>query len=509
MIGLISQQFSQQQIAEPIVTSAQMQAIESRMFAAGMPVAALMEKASLQISQRIQQLFPPPRRVGVVFGAGHNGGDALVVARELHWLGYQVMIYSTGNGFKDLTTQHYQYAISIGIPRVSQIREFQNCDLILDGMFGFNLDREMNKSLINTVNEINNLQIPIISIDLPSGIHADTGAVLGAAIQASLTFCLGLWKGAFVQEQSLPYLGKVELLGFDIPLSDIQAVVGTPCPTQMMTSPQADRYLPHQRPVVTHKYQQGHLLLVVGSWQYAGAAILAGLGARASGVGMLSIAVPHYLKLAVLQHLPDAIIIGCPETSNGTIKHLPGLDWSKYTAIAGGCGLTTEPIGVIDSLLEQNLPLVLDADGLNILAGLPPERWQKRPAPTILTPHGGEWRRLFPEPSNRLTGVKQQAAQAQTIILSKGTRTIISDGDRTWVINNGTSALARGGSGDVLTGLIGGLVAGAAPGTSLLDVVASANWWHAQAGSLAEQERGMAGVDALTLSKYLIPAIQR
>jgi ADP-dependent NAD(P)H-hydrate dehydratase / NAD(P)H-hydrate epimerase len=494
---------------EPIVTIAQMQAIESRIFAAGMPVTALMEKVGGIITQRFQQLFPLTSypQVGVVFGSGHNGGDALVVARELHLRGYQVIIYSPGNGFKDLTTQHYQYATSLGIPRVAQIGELKNCDLILDGLFGFNLDRPLNNSLINIITEINSLKIPIISIDLPSGIHADTGAALGAAIQASHTFCLGLWKCAFAQEQALPYMGQAELLSFDIPLADIQAITGKPSPIQIMTSQDAAEYLPRHRLLTTHKYQQGHLLLVVGSWQYAGAAILAGLGAQATGVGLLSIAVPHYLKLSVLHYLPDALIIGCQETTNGAIKHLPDLDWSKYTAIAGGCGLTTEPIGVIDSLLEQNLPLVLDADGLNILAQLPIDRWQHRLAPTIITPHAGEWRRLFPLPTNRLVEVQQQAAQTKTIILSKGARTIISNGDRTWVINNGTPALARGGSGDVLTGLIGGLVAAAAAKTNLLDTVASANWWHAEAGSLAAQERGLAGVDALTLTKYLIPAI--
>jgi ADP-dependent NAD(P)H-hydrate dehydratase / NAD(P)H-hydrate epimerase len=491
-----------------IVSIAQMQAIESRMLAAGMPVAALMEKSGLRITQRILQLFPPPQRVGFVVGAGHNGGDALVVARELFWCGYEVLIYSPGNGFKDLTTQHYQYALNIGISRIANIRDLKTCDLLVDGLFGFNLDRLINSSLINTINEINALQIPIISIDLPSGIHADTGEALGAAIQARHTFCLGLWKWAFVQDRALPYFGQAELLRFDIPPADIQAVIGKNSSVQMMTRQIADRYLPHQRSVLTHKYQQGHLLLVVGSWQYAGAAILAGLGAQASGVGLLSIAVPNSLKLALLQHLPDAIIIGCPETSDGVIKHLPGLDWTKYTAIAAGCGLTTEPIGVIDSLLEQNLPLILDADGLNILANLPLERWQERPTPLILTPHGGEWQRLFPAQVNRLAEVRQRAEQTKTIILSKGARTVISDGDRTWVINNGTPALARGGSGDVLTGLIGGLVAGASVQTQLLDVVASANWWHAQAGSLAAQERGLAGVDALTLSKYLLPAIQ-
>jgi ADP-dependent NAD(P)H-hydrate dehydratase / NAD(P)H-hydrate epimerase len=490
-----------------IVTSAQMQLIESRMFAAGMPVAALMEKVSIRIAQRIQEIYPLPCLVGVVFGAGHNGGDALVVARELYLLGYQVLIYSPGSGFKDLTTQHYNYAKNIGIQQVFHVSDLKKCDLILDGLFGFNLDRPMTNSLISIINEINDMQTPIVSIDLPSGVHADTGDVLGTAIQATYTFCLGLWKGAFAQDQALPYIGKSELLSFDIPQADIQAVLGKNNLIRVMTRSDADRQLPYHRPITTHKYHQGHLLLVVGSWQYAGAAILAGLGAQASGVGLLSIAVPNSLKHILLQYLPDAIIIGCPESSSGAIKHLPGLDWSKYTTVAAGSGLTPEPIGVIGSLLEQNLPLVLDADGINILAKLPTEQWQHRKAPTILTPHGGEWLRLFPAPVNRLTEVREQAANTKTVILSKGARTVISDGDHTWVINNGTPALARGGSGDVLTGLIGGLVAGAPPDAKPLNIVASANWWHAQAGSLAAQERGLAGVDALTLSKYLIPSI--
>jgi ADP-dependent NAD(P)H-hydrate dehydratase / NAD(P)H-hydrate epimerase len=495
---------------EPIVTIAQMQAIESRMFAAGMPVAALMEKVGGRIAQRFQQLFPLKKiqRVGVIFGSGHNGGDALVVARELHWLGYEVMIYSCSDRLKDLTTQHYQYATDIGITTVSHIAELQNCDVILDGLFGFGLDRSLSETLVAKITEINGLQLPIVSIDLPSGIQADTGEILGAAIQASHTFCLGLWKWAFAQDRALPYCGQAELLGFDIPTKDIQAVLGAPSPIQIMTRETADRYLPHQRPLLTHKYQQGHLLLVVGSWQYAGAAILAGLGAKASGVGLLSIAVPNSIKLSLLQHLPDAIIIGCSETAQGAINYLPELNWSKYTAIAGGCGLTTEPISLIESLLDQDLPLLLDADALNILAQLPLERWQQRSSPTIITPHGGEWRRLFPEPmENRLAGVIKQAAQTKAIILSKGARTIISDGTQTWVINNGTPAMARGGSGDVLTGLIGGLIASTAPSTDLIHTVATANWWHAQAGSMAVQERGMAGVDAFTLSQYLTPVI--
>jgi ADP-dependent NAD(P)H-hydrate dehydratase / NAD(P)H-hydrate epimerase len=343
-------------MSEPIVSIAQMQAIEHRLFAAGMPVAALMEKVGGLISRRFQQLFPLTSypRVGVVFGTGHNGGDALVVARELHWCGYEVLLYSPSQQFKDLTAQHYQYITHLGIAPVRNVAELQKCDVILDGLFGFGLDRSLSTELVNVVTTINQLNLPIVSIDLPSGIQADTGKILGAAIVASHTFCLGLWKMAFAQEAALAYLGQAELLSFDIPPADIQAVLGQRNTIQMMTKATADRYLPHHRPLVTHKYQQGHLLLVVGSEKYAGAAILSGLGARASGVGLLSIAVPHSLKLAVLNHLPDAIIIGCPETAQGAINQLPELDWSKFTAVAVGCGLTTEPVEIIKLLLTKD-----------------------------------------------------------------------------------------------------------------------------------------------------------
>ncbi len=516
---------------EPIVSMAQMQAIERRMFDAGLPVAALMEKVSARITQRIQQQFPLAQypQVGVLVGAGHNGGDALVVARELHWQGYDVLIYPISDPvttpFKDLTIQHYRYAISLGLPSVA-LEALATCDVIVDGLFGFGLTRSLSAALITTIAQINQLQVPIVSIDLPSGIHANSGNPLGAAIQAQHTLCLGLWKSAFAQASALPYLGQAELIPFDIPIADIQAIIGTSSPIQMMTQETADRHLPHHRPIVTHKYQQGHLLLVVGSWQYAGAAILAGLGARASGVGLLSIAVPHSIKLAVLQQLPDAIVIGCPETPQGAIAELPDLNGSSYSAIAVGCGMTSEPIAVIESLLDRDVPLILDADALNILAHLPTDRWTQRwiqrSAATILTPHDGEWQRLFPpsgdDPVDRLTDVIKTAAQHQMILLRKGARTIVSDGLHTWVINNGTPALARGGSGDVLTGLIGGLVAtevaknGVAKNpnlthptlTTLTNIVATASWWHAQAGTLAAEARGLAGVDAVTLSEYLL-----
>jgi NAD(P)H-hydrate epimerase len=318
---------------------------------------------------------------------------------------------------------------------------------------------------------------------------------------------LGLWKLAFVQEQAIEYLGKTELIDFDISLADIDRVLGASPILTRMTSDRAISNLPLQRSPVTHKYQQGHLLLIVGSEQYSGAAILSALGARATGVGMLSIAVPKSLKPILLNYLPEALIISCPETEAGTIKSLPDLDLDKYQAIACGCGLTDRPSKIVKQILSANCPIVLDADALNIISKLGTETsLSNRTQPTILTPHIGEFKRLFTKipTANKLVAASAAAQSSGAVVLVKGARTIVAHEGRSIVIPQSTPALARGGSGDVLTGLIGGLIAtDSRLSIDLAEVVATAAWWHSQAGILAATERGDLGVDPVILTEYL------
>lgn len=493
-----------------LVSTEQMQQIESKVFAAGMPVAALMEKVGGLISRRFQVLYPRSRyrRVGILVGMGHNGGDALVVARELYLQGYEVAIYVPSEQLSELTNQHYCYVSSLDVKIVDDARSLADCDAIVDGLFGFGLNREITDNLFDAIELINQLAVPIVSIDLPSGIHGDTGNVLGTAIRATHTFCLGLWKLAFIQEQAIEYLGKTALIDFDLSLADIQSIVGATI--TRMTTDRAIANLPLHRSPVTHKYQQGHLLLIVGSEQYSGAAILASLGARATGVGMLSIAVPKSLKPTLLNYLPEALIIGCPETEAGTIKSLPELDFSKYQAIACGCGLTERPSKIVKQILSANCPIVLDADALNIIAKLGLETVSTRTHPTILTPHIGEFKRLFTKipTANKLVAASAAAQSSGAVVLVKGARTIIAHDGKSIVIPDSTPALARGGSGDVLTGLIGGLIAtDSRLNIDLAEVVATAAWWHSQAGILAARERGDLGVDPLTLTQYLSTVI--
>jgi ADP-dependent NAD(P)H-hydrate dehydratase / NAD(P)H-hydrate epimerase len=543
-IALITQhsglmQNRQEQISQVVVTAGQMRDIEKRIFAVGMPVVALMEKVAGLIARRIPEILSTPlqkadsvpsntplkrgspqvggSRVGILVGPGHNGGDALVVARELHFRGYEVWIYSPFSKLKELTSQHLQYTQSLGIPIYQTIDQLPNSDLLIDGLFGFGLERKLTDSIASAINQLNELSIPIYSIDLPSGLHTDTGEVLGTAIRATHTFCLGLWKLAFFQDQALEYIGKAELIDFDIPLADVEAVLKDVPRIKRITPATALATLPLPRPAVTHKYKEGHLLLICGSRRYAGGAILTGLGARASGVGMLSIGVPESLKSLLVSHLPEALIVGCKETETGAIAQLQfpeKTDVSSFNAIACGPGLTRDATPIVQEVINSDRPLILDADGLNILAEMGAiATLKKRLAVTVLTPHTGEFQRLFPDvtdaKNDRVKAVQEAAAQSGAIVLLKGARTAIATPQgAVWIVPESTPALARGGSGDVLTGLLGGLLAQAATKQiPVEDIVATAAWWHSQAGIIAAQERTELGVDAFTLTQYLLKVL--
>lgn len=496
----------------PIVTADQMRRIESQLFAAEMPVAALMEKVAGRIVQRIlaSPVGARSHRIGILVGPGHNGGDALVVARELMLMGRTICLYLPVSKCKPLTEQHRTYAAYLQIPTVATVAELTGCDLVIDGLFGFGLTRPIEGELAAMITALNESQTPVISIDLPSGIHTDTGAVLGVAVQATETLCLGLWKRACFQESALPFLGAVQLVEFGIPPQAIAAELGPNPPQQVFTAAHARASLPLPRPPVTHKYQQGHLLLICGSRRYGGSAVLAALGARASGVGMLSIAVPESLASLLVAQVPEALILTCPETATGAIASLPtDCDLSRYDAIAFGPGLTQDAPDFLTQVLTVAVPLLLDADGLNLLAQREAiATLQTRPAPTILTPHLGEFRRLFPDLDGRDRCLAPSAAATQSgaIILLKGARTAIAHPDGSlWIIPDSTPALARGGSGDVLTGLLGGLLT--QPTATLHNITATAAWWHAQAGRLAAQTVSELAVDPLTLAQTLPKAI--
>ncbi|MGB3572933.1 MAG: NAD(P)H-hydrate dehydratase [Phormidesmis sp.] len=548
-----------QAIESYLVTAEQMQQIEGQMFDAGMPVAALMEKVAGRLVKWFIRHYCKCEgvegvaygRICVLAGPGHNGADALVMARELHHLGFEVDICQPIADGKPLTNQHASYAKSLGIRLLSALPSLAEYGAVIDGLFGFGLGRPIAGDLADIVDQVNQQSTPVYSIDLPSGIHTDTGRVMGAAIEATRTACLGLWKRAFMQEAALKYLGECDLISFDIPLAAIETVVGkSPAVRRLIKSQMMPILLPN-RSATMHKYTAGHLLLIAGSHQYGGAAMLAGLGAIASGVGMLTLAVPDSIRLTLLPQLPGALIVGCKETADGAIAELPDtIDLGKYDAIAFGPGLTPTAPGLLTAVLNANCPILLDADGLNLLAKTNVvQTLQSREKTTVLTPHVGEFKRLFSEIYNELADqtlpgempgeiAARAARESGAIVLLKGPRSAIASAQNLWFNPESSSALARGGSGDVLTGLMGGLLAARARAfaddklscddlsskkrsdqannNNLRDnlnsyffpAVAGAVWWHSQAALYASEQYSVLGVDPLQLAHSLDPALR-
>ncbi|PSR19056.1 bifunctional ADP-dependent NAD(P)H-hydrate dehydratase/NAD(P)H-hydrate epimerase [filamentous cyanobacterium CCP3] len=505
-----------------VVSAEQMRAIEGQLFEAGMPVAALMEKVAGRIAAWVIQHFPRQRypRVAAIAGPGHNGGDALVVARELAAQGYGVQVYSPISRLKPLTADHLRYIDYLGIAIAETVTALEPCDLLLDGLFGFGLERPIEGAIAEVVAAINGLDCPVVSIDLPSGLHTDTGAVLGTAVKATHTLCLGLWKRAFCQDGALAYLGQSHLIDFDIPSATVAAELEALPPVRRATLTTVRGKLPLPRPPATHKYRVGHLLLVAGSRSYAGAALLTALGARASGVGMLTLAVPESLRLMVVTQIPEALVVGCPETDGGAIARLPDdLDLSRYDAIACGPGLSRQAMAAVEAVLDSDAPLLLDADGLNLLSERGcTDTLASRVAPTVLTPHRGEFKRLFPDQlaASDDAGAAAVAAACQSgaVVLLKGACTAIAHpSGELWYVPESTPALARGGSGDVLTGLVGGLLAQTESDTAgdrlelARDAALAGAWWHGQAARAAAGDRTVLGVDGTQLAQYLNPVL--
>ncbi|MEO0348610.1 MAG: NAD(P)H-hydrate dehydratase [Cyanobacteria bacterium P01_A01_bin.15] len=513
-------------IQQACVTAAQMQAVEARLFDAGFPVAALMEKVAGRIVdywlERWPQELPQNQKVGVMVGPGHNGGDALVVARELYLQGYEVSIYAPFERCKPLTADHGRYCRHLGLPWYQTLAELpgflnqgestgqRRCDRILDGLFGFGLSRPITGEIAAAINLINQSNIPVVSIDLPSGIHTDSGAALGTAIRAETTLCLGLWKRACLQEVAQPYLGQTKLIDFDLPPADIKAVLGPMPAVQRLTDKRAHQALPLERSPIAHKYTVGQLLVIAGSRQYAGAALLTAQGAMASGVGMVTLVVPASLRLVAIAQLPGALVMGADETSTGAIASLPPLTLDRYDTVACGPGLAE--VSWLPAVLASPGPLLLDADGLN---GSTAAQLAQRQPPTVITPHPGEFKRLFPALTASHDGALDASQGSGLTVVLKGSKvTIATAAGRLWINPHSTPALARGGSGDVLTGLMGGLIAQrvaqvATPNKSeaITDGVLGAVWWHAQAGRYAQQQRTVLGVDPLELARCLNPAL--
>ncbi|MDH3380387.1 MAG: NAD(P)H-hydrate dehydratase [Gammaproteobacteria bacterium] len=489
------------------------------------PGLELMERAGREVAQFILERFPKQGfKASIFVGPGNNGGDALVVARHLSEEGRACSLHymsSPEDYTMDALKNYHRVQQRLGQYRklreinstrpdwVSVVqRDFADATVVVDGLFGTGLSRSLEGRAAEIVTLINSSRLPVVSIDIPSGIHSDTGEVLGQAVRATYTITMGCPKVGMLFHPGKSYVGELEVADIGFPDEVVQA---NSLGMYLLDREDASRRLP-ARPPSGHKYEMGVVLLVAGSRAYTGAAVLAAEAALRSGCGMVYVAVPEGIRQTVQIGLREAIVIPLPETVEGTIavKARSALEnhLEKADVLVVGPGLTTHEETVrfvIDLVGDHTRPLVLDADGINAFVGKS-DRLPSLAPRAVVTPHSGELGRVLAsdiprDPLKRIELTRQTARSWGVTIVHKGAPTLIAsaEGD-VWVNYHGSSALATAGSGDVLAGVLGGLLA---QHSSELDAACVACFLHGRAAEFAAGEVGLRSVIAGDLLRYL------
>jgi NAD(P)H-hydrate epimerase len=442
----------------------------------------LMENAGCgTVAAMIRHFGPLVRRQVLVFvGPGNNGGDGLVIARLLLEQGACPRVMSlvdleklSGDAARNLERVR-QLALPLStclneedVPEVERL--VAQSDLLVDALFGLGLRREITGHFAAVIRIINAGSLPVVAVDIPSGLACESGIPQGVSVRAQLTCTYGLPKFAQVELPGKEYVGLLEVVDIGIPAEVVERVGVT---AEWLDHGTVRSLIP-KRGLVSHKGTFGHLLVLAGSLGKGGAAVLCGLGAARSGVGLVTIAAPKVLNAVMQGALPEAMT----EVLSFSSHCLSDTDFEQLlaaargkSAVAVGPGLgTAEETGQLVRKLYQELiqPLVVDADGLNLLAGAV---GVPAAGPRVLTPHPGEMSRLtglstLEIQADRRAVAADYAKRHNVYLVLKGAATVIAAPDGRLAVNStGNPGMAAGGMGDVLTGLIGGLLAqGVAP----------------------------------------------
>lgn len=449
----------------------------------------LMERAAHRCFAWIVAQYPEQNEFVVCCGKGNNGGDGLAIARLLAHQGKSIQVYVLE--FGSLGTPDFQLNLSRlhRYPQVTirfvqqpdQLPSLPESSMVIDALYGSGLNRGLEFLSAAMVETINQSRCTCISIDLPSGLLADGSSVLYPVVRATHTLCLQSYKLAMLLDENEPYLGLVHLLSIGLH-PGFYTHTDTPYYLQLLED---IKTLRPQRARHAHKGNFGHALLLCGQLGKMGAAVLAAKGALRSGLGLLSCQVPSAGTIILQTAVPEAMCI--VDDQQDHISRFPD-DLSVYSAIGIGPGMGTHPnvLALLEKLLSSSTqPLVLDADALNCLA-MRPSLIDRIPNGSVLTPHPKEFARLFGNSANdveRLHKAIDKATRHQVYLVLKGHHTQIVCPDGTVFFNgSGNPGMATGGMGDVLTGILTGLLAQRLP---TQQAVRLGVYLHGLAGNLA------------------------
>ena len=468
----------------------------------GIPAMVLMERAALAVLKEITKRFgeknPAEIRVLILVGVGNNGGDGLALARLLAEKKISTDVWCVGSEEKASEQWKRQREIlryySVPIGSKAPDSEYT---ILVDALFGVGLSREVGGEYAKAIEYFNRRKGYRIAVDVPSGLNADTGRVSGCAVRADLTVTFGFCKRGLVLYPGCEYAGEV--VTADIGITD-RSFFGEE-PAMFYYDEPVSNLLPARAPD-GNKGTFGKVLLVAGSVNMAGAAVLAAKAAYRTGAGMVKVITPSPNRVILQGAVPEALL--------GTTEDLrESLKWADVAAIGPGVGKSEEAKDALRTVIsESGLPLLIDADGLNLLAedaGLQ-KAVTEREGAVILTPHVGELSRLTGESIASLKEdmvfyVKKLAERLHAVVAAKDARTVICGENAATCVNvRGNSGMATAGSGDVLTGVIAGLLA---QKMKPFEAASVGVYVHALAGECAAESLGEYAVMAGDIAEKL------
>lgn len=443
-----------------------MRQAEAGLISAGTPGYTLMRRAGEGAAAFLREWLPGRgiRRVVAVIGRGNNGGDALVAAAAL---GLPAKVCAVSplselRGEAARAAADLPESIPVRVCEALDPEEFQPGDLILDGLLGIGFSGQLRPQFEQFIRVINASALPVVAMDLPSGLNGDTGeAPSGVAVEAALTLTFGLPKRGLFHGEGPRCCGRLRLIDIGVPEEFREEQEGEPCYFWQDAL--------HDFPRVefdTHKMRRGRLLIAAGSREYSGAAVLAARAGLRGGAGLVRLATPGVPPASVPAALILDAVPAAPDGGFGRAsleKLLPLFAGCDAIAAGSGWGRGAERGEMLSALFDFPGALLLDADALNVAAA-EPRRWKRREN-LVITPHPGEAMRLaagfgIDATADRTIFALALAERLGAVTVLKGAFTVVASPDGRWSINSsGTPALATAGSGDVLTGLIGALLA--------------------------------------------------
>src|SRR5688572_27267555 len=491
----------------------------------GIASLVLMENAGRQVVAAIESLYPDlaERNIAVVCGKGNNGGDGFVAARTLQQRGFDVSVFVIGSvaDVKGDARTNLEILGRIGQPVVEVAdetawelhgAEITAHDLIIDALFGTGLSTPLTGFYETVVADINEAGVPIVSIDIPSGMSADTSDLRGDCIDATVTVALGAPKLPLVLPPAESKSGEVVIADIGIP-GDIFDQLDGP-QIELLTREQMRPLLPPREPDA-HKGDFGRVLVVAGSVGKAGAAVLCGQGAMRAGAGLVTVASPQSCQPTIAAHAAEDMTEGLDETADGTVQHSPVDEVVNADAdvTVDGTGLGPGDHGrscVPEPLVRGEGPLILAGDALNAFEQEPAALVGREGRDLIIAPLPGEMARLVgcaveDLQADRIGITTDFARRHKLYVVLKGYRTLIVTPDEKVFVNpTGCPGMATGGTGDVLAGMLAGILA------QLLDAEAAcklAVYLHGSAGELADADNGEVSMTAGDLIDHIGDAI--